>query len=377
MMNQFNHQRTIGIIGVTPDSQAFILEANKLGFKTYLLSQTKKDASLVSIADKVFTGSLDQANIHEEFLMSCDLLVYFDESINSSELETIQKTIVVPQGDDLLSIAQDRVLQKAYLESLSMNIAPYATVLKPEDIYQGIRSIGYPAVLRPNQINPDSKDHAYFIYEESDIEEAASLLKHGTCVLESWLVSDRAFSISAVRTRVGELRLFPIIEREYRNNRLFNIHVPLDLDDELLDEMKRVAQVILGDLDYRGVASIEFIVTPAHALYVGVIHAYPTIHTRYSKAACSMSITEAHLRAVTALPIPHEIKENSAHLFVPFYEDQIEIIDEFLTIYPDWDFTFYPITKHKNATNGESIGHLIIKTNDHKRILETLKEKGF
>lgn len=377
MVRKFNHQRTIGIIGVTPDSQAFILEANKLGFETYLLSQTKEDASLVSSADKVFYGSLDQSKIHEEFLMSCDLLVYFDESINSSELEVIQKAIVVPQGDDLLSIVQDRVLQKAYLESLSMNIAPYATVVKPDDIHQGIRSIGYPAVLRPNQINPDSKGHAYFIYEESDIAEAASLLKYGTCVLESWLVSDRAFSISAVRTRAGELRIFSVIEREYRNNRLFNTHVPLDLDEELLDEMKRVAQVILGDLDYEGVASIEFVLTPAHALYVGVIHAYPNIHTRYSKVACSMSTTEAHLRAVTGLPIPHEIKGNSSHLFVPFYEDQIEIIDEFMTIHPDWDFTFYPITKHENVTNGEAIGHITIETTDYKRTLETLKEKGF
>lgn len=377
MDKKFSHQRTIGIIGVTPDSQAFILEANKIGFQTYLLAQNEEDAQLVSSADKVFTGSLDQSRIHDEFLMACDLLVYFDESINSSELEEIQKAIFVPQGDDLLSIVQDRVLQKAYLESLSMNIAPYATVVKPEDIQQGIRSIGYPAVLRPNQINPDSKDHAYFIYEESEIEEAAELLKYGTCVLESWLVSDRAFSISAVRTGTGELRLFPIVEREYRNNRLSSTHIPLDLDEELLDEMKRVARVILGDLAYRGVASIEFVVTPANALYVGVIHAYPNIHNRYSNVACSMSTTEAHLRAVTTLPIPHEIKTNSSHLFVPFYEDQIEMMDEMLTINPDWNFTFYPITKHRHTRNGEAIGHMIIETTDTERTLEMLKEKGF
>lgn len=377
MDKKFSHQRTIGIIGVTPDSQAFILEANKIGFQTYLLAQTEEDARLVSSADMLFTGSLDQSRIHDEFLMACDLLVYFDESINSSELEDIQKAIYVPQGDDLLSIVQDRVLQKAYLESLSMNIAPYATVVKPEDIQLGIRSIGYPAVLRPNQINPDSKDHAYFIYEESEIEEAALLLKHGTCVLESWLVSDRAFSISAVRTGAGELRLFPIVEREYRNNRLSSTHVPLDIDEELLDEMKRVARVSLGDLDYRGVASIEFVVTPANALYVGVIHAYPNIHNRYSNVACSMSATEAHLRAVTALPIPHDIKTNSSHLFVPFYEDQVEMIDEILTIYPDWHFTFYPITKHEHASHGEAIGHMIIETTDTVRTLEILKEKGF
>lgn len=377
MINKFKHQRTIGIIGVTPDSHNFIHEANKLGFKTYLLAEKEEEANLALNADQVFTGRLEQTAIHDEFLMACDLLVYFDESINSSEIERVQKTVVVPQGNELLSVVQDRVLQKAYLESLSMNIAPYATVVKPEDIEEGLRSIGYPAVMRPNQINSDSKNKAYFIYEESDIEKATSLLRHGTCVLESWLVSDRAFSISAAKTATGEIRLYPIVEREYRENRLSSTYVPQNMDEELLNEMERVAQVIFGELDFSGVASVEFIVTPANALYVGVVHAHPNIHTRYSNGACSMSTTEAHLRAVTGLPIPYEIDVSSSSLFVPFYDDQTEVINELLSVYPDWDFSFYPITKFSTASNKRAIGHIIIESTDYKKTLELLKEKGF
>ena len=377
MVRKFRHQRTIGIIGATPDSQAFVLEANKLGFGTYLFVKSEEEVQHVYGADKVFVGELNQEYIRENFLMESDLLVYFDESVNASDLVDIQKMIIAPQGDDLLSIVQDRVLQKAYLESLSMNIAPYVTIVKPEDITEGIRSIGYPAVLKPNQISPDSKEKSYFIYEESDIEDAVSLLKNGTCVLESWIVSDRLLSISAVRANNGELKLFPIIEREYRNERLFNSHVPHDLNSEWIEEMERVAQVIFRNLEFRGVASIDFLVTPADALYIGSLHAYPNILTRYSAYSCSISATEAHLRAVTSLPLPLNIEINPSHLFIPFYMEQIDVMNELITIYPEWNFVFYPLVKTDYTPTEQPIGHITVETEDHKRILERLKDKGF
>lgn len=42
MVKNFNHQKTIGIVGSSPDAQSFILEANRLGFKTYHLCRNRK-----------------------------------------------------------------------------------------------------------------------------------------------------------------------------------------------------------------------------------------------------------------------------------------------------------------------------------------------
>lgn len=376
MVKNFNHQKTIGIVGVTPDSQAFILKANQLGFETYLLCQTREEASLIFGANEVFIGSLEDDPIRDEFLMQCDLLVYYDETLNATELEETQKMVVVPQGDDLLSIAQDRVLQKAFLDSLSVNIAPYVTVVKTEDIEEGIRSIGYPAVLRTNQVNPESREQSFFIYEKSDIDEAASLLKYGTCVLESWIVSEEELSISAVKTGNGDLKLFPIIKKEYRQERLVNVQVPANLDEELVEEIERVTHVILENIDFRGVSTIDLMVTPANALYVGNIYPYPNILTRYSDDFCTISATEAHLRAITSLPIPTEITGKSPYIYVPFYEDQKDQIDELITIQPNWKFSFYPITKKREIDTQEAVGHMMFETDDVKKSLAALKSEN-
>lgn len=375
MVKNFNHQKTIGIVGATPDSQAFILKANQLGFETYLLCQTREEASLIFGVNEVFIGTMDKESIRDNFLMQCDLLVYYDETLNATELEDVQKMVVVPQGDDLLSIAQDRVLQKAFLDSLSVNIAPYVTVVKTEDIEEGIRSIGYPAVLRTNQINPESRMQSFFIYDESDIEEAATLLKYGTCVLESWIVTENELSISAAKTGSGELKLFPIVEKEYREERLFNVQVPADIDQELVDEINRVTHVILESIDFQGVATIDLMVTPANALYVGNIYPYPNILTRYSEDLCTISATEAHLRAIASLPVPEDITCHAPYIYVPFYADQKDKVNEWITIHPNWKFSFYPVTKKNEIDTQEAVGHVMIETEDVKKTLASLKEE--
>lgn len=375
MVNHFNHQKTLGIIGAIPDSQTFILEAKRLGLQTYLLCKTEEEASLMFGATETFVGTINDAHIQEDFLMKCDLLVYYDETFDVNEMEEIQKTVIVPQGDNLLSIAQDRVLQKAFLDSLNVNIAPYVTVVNSDDIQSGIHSIGYPAVLRTNQVNPESKRQSYFIYEEKDIDEAVELLKYGTCVLEPWIVTNQELSVSAVKTRNGKIHLFPVIHKEYRKERLHNIQVPAELNQDLEEEIQRVTEIILENIDFRGVATIDFMVTPADALYVGTIYPYPNILSRFTTKHCAISATQAHLRAIVSLPIPEEITHNGPHLYVPFYADQTEKIDDLLVMQPSWDFTFYPITTQKELAGEEAIGEILIKTNDKKKVLSLLKEK--
>ena len=375
MVKNFNHQKTIGIIGAIPDAQAFILKANQLGFETYLLCKKPEEKDFIYGADKLFVGSLDDEHIRDDFLMHCDLIVYYDEVLNATEIEEIQQTVIVPQGDDLLSIAQDRVLQKAFLESLSVNIAPYVTIVKPEDIKEGLRSIGYPAVLRTNQVNPESRKQSFFIYEESEVDQAASLLKYGTCVLESWIVSEHELSVSAVKAGNGDIKLFPTVKKEYKNDRLHNIQVPAEIDQELSDEINRVTQVILEGIQFRGLATIDFIVTPANALYIGNVYPYPNILSRFSEEFCKMTATEAHLRAITSLPLPDSFESLTDYVYVPFYANEKELINELLTVQPDWKFTFYPIASTSEMNAQEAVGHILIETEDIKKTLTKIKRE--
>lgn len=374
MNKHFNHQKTIGVIGAVSDSQAFILKAKQLGFETYLLCQTEEEASLMIGTTKTFVGALNEEYIREEFLMGCDLIVYYDETVDVNKIEEVQKTVIVPQGNEILSLSQDRVLQKTFLNALNVNIAPYITVVKPEDIQAGIHSIGYPAVLKTNQVNPESRQQSHFIFDESGIEEASELLKYGTCVLEPWITTEKELSVSAVKSANGNIRLFPIINKEYRKERLHNIQLPANLNEELEEEVKRVTKLIFENIEFQGVATVDFMVSPADALYVGTIYPYPNLFSRATSHSCSLSAAEAHLRAITSLPLPEKIIVNESYIYVPFYKDQIEKINDLIILQPDWSFSFYPVISKGKIDTDEAIGDILIQTEDRTKFLSILRD---
>jgi|SRR5690625_98368 len=376
MVKNFNHQKTIGVVGSSPDAQSFILKANQLGFKTYHLCRTEEEMNLWFGADKQFVGSFDEERIRDEFLMQSDLLVYFDYSLTSNQIEEASKSVVIPQGDDLLSIARDRVLQKAFKESLSLNIAPYETVVTKEDIENGLRSIGYPAVLRTNFLDPYNEKQAYFIYGEEDIEKASQLLKYGTCVLESWIVTENELSISMVKTASGAVRTFPVIKKTYKNDRLERIEGPADLPEDVVNEIERVAHLIAENIQFIGAASIDLMVSPAQALYIGNIYPFPNVFSQYTEGSPLMSVVEAHLRAIASLPVPEDLKDGHHYIYVPFYQDQISMVNDLLMIQPDWKFTFYPKVKSELVEDNHAIGHIVIQTEDTEKTLRTLKENN-
>lgn len=376
MIKLFNHQKRIGIVGTGPDAANFISKANTLGFNTYQLCQKEEKDKVSANADKVFVGSIEDKEIHENFIMKSDVLVYFDYSINSDQLEEINKSVVIPQGEDLLAIARDRVLQNAFKESLSVNIAPFEIVVKEEDIFNAMPSIGYPAVLRTNFNQPQAEADLYFIYEEKDIEQASELLKYGTCVLESWVTSEYQLSITVVKSMSGYTQLYPIVKKNYRNERLASVEKFVTDDIEITDEIQRVARLLADNIPFTGAVTIDFIISPAQALYIGDIHPFPNSFSRYTEGKKQHSIVEAHLRAITSLPLEEVEKEEQDFIYIPIYTDQKDLVDEWIAVYPDWLFNFYSSVKADYLETDKEIGYLLIETNEFEKISEILKKQG-
>src|SRR5699024_8964407 len=122
-------------------------------------------------------------------------------------VDLMEKAVPVPQGEELLSVSQDRMLQKAFLESVRVNIAPFATIVTIDDIREAVKSIGFPCVLKANSTNERFKEH-HLIYGEEDIVKAEEFLKHGTCVLEAWIPFDKEVCVSIIKDKNNEITLF-------------------------------------------------------------------------------------------------------------------------------------------------------------------------
>lgn len=353
-------EKKLGVIGAGPDLDQFVLKANALGYRTYQLCESE-EVKRSSQADKLFIGSLSDARIQKEFIMPLDVLAYFDSSIDTAELESVKKHVHIPQGADLLAISQDRSFQKAFYESVGVNIAPYEMIVEKEDIVEALPSIGYPAVLRSNFIQEDGEFASAFIYEETDIDQASDLLEYGPAILESWIIAEDYLAITAVKTREGLIQFYPTVKKEYKDGRLAQLMKFETENQELVDEIKKAAQLIIEKISFTGLITLNFIVSPADALYLGYLSPYPSVLSRYSEGDLRFSSLNTHLRALTSLPVPTIHEEELDFIYRPLYANQKEEINELFLEEPMGQFYFYPWTKKRVIGPADEIGYFLIE----------------
>ena len=182
--NVLYHGNTLGIMGIDRNGKKLIMAAKEAGLNVgvYLDHAEPENTKL---ADFTVIGNYRDKEKLTEFGENCDAVIYETAAIDSIVIKYLSKYTSIPQGLDPLEIMQDRLMERAFLDQINVNVAPYVTVIGLDDIYQSIDSIGYPAVLKPIQrgVGEDS----LMITKESDIARASDFMKAGTYLLESWI----------------------------------------------------------------------------------------------------------------------------------------------------------------------------------------------
>ena len=162
---------TLGIIGGNPNGIMLARAAKKLGFQVIVYCSDESNPVL-NEADVKIVGKLRERTKLQDFAQRCDVVTYTSESIDVEAVKFLSQFTKVPQGSDTLEITQDRLLERAFFEQLNVNVAPYATIVSLDDIYQAVTSIGYPCVLKPIQ-KGFGKHRKQLIQKQTDIAKCA------------------------------------------------------------------------------------------------------------------------------------------------------------------------------------------------------------
>lgn len=367
MTNWIPPGKTMGLIGGSAMAYQLVLTAKQMGFQVVVYCNDKT-APVVKAADWAIIGSYKNEEALTELAFRSDFLVYETEDLPPEVVEYLKKTVPVPQGEELLSIVQDRVLQKAYLETNSVNIAPYATIVRERDIKEAVTSIGYPCVLKTNRTDKQFNKHV-FLYGEEDIEQASTLLQKGVCVLEALIPYERELEITVARNRDGQQISYPVSEMVFRGDNLHQVITPARISIEVEEEVKRIALYISRRLDVIGSLSLELLVTATGTLYVNTLIFGPHIAGGYTLNYSNLTHLEAHLKGILNWPLDTPMVHMDSVL-VPFHKEHLEKITRQIPIKPNWTFYFYPdITK---KIREREMGFVLIPSKEMEQTLETL-----
>lgn len=358
--------QTIGIIGGGQLGQMIALSAKAMGFRVGILDPEEGcPASLV--ADFQIVGAYDDTRLLSRLASQSSLLTYEFENVDLSAIMEIEEEIPVPQGTNLLAVTQDRILEKDFLESININIAPYAVIHALDDVKEAIDSIGFPSVLKTARGGYDGKGQVV-LYSNSDVSKCIELVDQGPCVLESWIPFTKEISVMAAANEEGQICVFPVVENIHRNNILYQTIAPARIPDFIEEEAKRIAESIALTLQLRGVLGIEMFLTDAGGIYVNELAPRPHNSGHYSMEACGMSQFEAHVRGICNWPLVSEEPLLSEAVMVNILGEDLAETLEAIPKYPNWHFHYYG---KKEARIGRKMGHVTIMTKD---IPETLEE---
>ena len=170
MSNTIFPGSTLGIIGINRNGVAMIAAAKKAGFNVGVYVD-RSQPDITKMADFTIDGAYNDKQKLTEFGEACDAIIYQTPNIDSTVIRFLGQYAAIPQGINGLEIVQDRLMERAFLDQININIAPYVTVIGLDDVYQSIDSIGYPALLKP--IQRGIGEQSMMIKRQSDITRAA------------------------------------------------------------------------------------------------------------------------------------------------------------------------------------------------------------
>ncbi|MCC4368917.1 ATP-grasp domain-containing protein [Limosilactobacillus reuteri] len=328
---------TLGIIGINRNGAALIAATKKAGFNVGVYVD-RSQPSVTKMADFTIVGAMNDRAKLTQFGEACDAVIYQTPNVDSRVLHFLNQYAVIPQGINALEIVQDRLMERAFLDQVNINIAPYVTVVSLDDVYQSIDSIGYPALLKP--IQRGIGENSMLIERQSDITRAADFIDTGTYLLESWIEHTNEYTMTAA-TDGKDTEIFPLAQLHYNDKRqLISVATPANIHDDMLKEMQRIVKSVAASLEYRGVFSVNFYVTSTGTLYVKNIEPGLTSIANIYDVTANVDQYEEQLRSAVGMPL-HVITPLQIGLLMVVRNYQSRAIQRQWLLKNNWQFRFF------------------------------------
>ena len=293
----------IGILGGGQLGRMLAMAAAKLGYMVHIFDPDA-GAPATQVANLHVMASFSDDSALQTFAMECAVVTYEFENVPVEAARSIETLAPVRPGAKALEAAQDRLVEKTFLNKAGIPTAPFQPVNSDAEIVDAMAKFGGSGVLKTRRMGYDGKGQR--VFRNASVEEcggAYAALGSVPLILEGFIPFEREVSVIAARGIDGSFAAYDVAENVHRNGILHTSTVPAATTAETADAAKDAAQRILDALDYVGVIGIEFFVMDNGDLIANEMA--PRVHNsgHWTEAACAVSQFEQHIRAITGLPL--------------------------------------------------------------------------
>ena len=295
---------TIGILGGGQLGRMLACAAAEIGLKCRIFCDGP-DAPAFDVAATHVCAPYDDIEAVQAFARGCDVVTFEFENVPLVAVEAVTALAPVYPPPRALEATQDRLVERRFLDALSIPVAPYREVGGEADLARALEEIGQPAMLKSRRLGYDGKGQIR-IEDATDSEAAYREIGTPPAILEAFVAFESEVSVVAVRNRAGQIAYYDLAENQHDNQILKQTRVPARTPDKITAEACGIAERIAGELDYTGVFCVEFFYcgeTAETPLLVNEIA--PRVHNsgHWTLDGCPVSQFENHIRAVAGWPL--------------------------------------------------------------------------
>jgi len=304
--------QTIGILGGGQLGRMLAMAAARLGFHVHIY-EPGANPPAGDVAAKTYTAPYEDTEALEEFARGVDVVTYEFENVPADALDRIEALTTFRPNRKALSVSQDRVTEKEFLNDIGLKTAPYHAIDAgaPDAaalIAQAIATIGTPSILKTRRLGYDGKGQAR-LNAPTDVAAALEAMNGADAILEGFVDFDREISVIAARGMDDTIACFEPGENVHKDGILHTTTVPARISPETRERAFGIAGTILTALDYIGVLGVELFDTP-QGLIVNEIA--PRVHNsgHWTEAGAVIDQFEQHIRAIAGWPLLDPVRHS-------------------------------------------------------------------
>ncbi len=291
---------TIGILGGGQLGRMLCVAASRLGFMCHIFEPGAHPPA-GQVAAKVTTAPYSNTQALMDFANSVDIITFEFENVPTQALDILEAIKPVYPGREALRISQDRLTEKAFLDDLGLQTAPFRAVDKQEDLEKALATIGTPAILKSRRFGYDGKGQVR-LNSVKDAEKALAYIADAPAILEGFVDFSHEVSVIGARGRDGQIACFDPGENVHLNGILHTTTLPARLSIGQRTDAVLIAAKVMNALDYVGVLGLELFVTPKGFI---VNEFAPRVHNsgHWTQQGCTIDQFEQHIRAIAGWPL--------------------------------------------------------------------------
>ena len=275
----------LGIIGGGQLGMFTCIAAKKKNIKSIILSEAE-EFSAKNFCDKYFISDFKNLNNLDKFIDSADYFTIETENIPISIIHYIEKKKKVFPCSKVIEIAQNRLKEKKFLNSINgINTTEYLQPKNFGDFKYASKNFNYSCILKSKELGYDGKGQYKISKNNLDFFKEFNF---NNFILEKIVDFKKEISVIVVKSNANTIN-YPIVENIHKKSILRESFYPSKVNKKIKSEAITKSFEIADQISLNGVLAIEMFILKNDQILINELAPRPHNSGHWSMDACNES----------------------------------------------------------------------------------------